>query len=233
MFFFFVMMGCFSSTKVIGVSGFALEFVCSEWSCWGVFYGPFKLLCVQKLSFICKGSFLVFVSCMLCSPLLEYLRKIHTLRSSTSWETTFQRKLICVITDKHIYNMILCSCNICSLFLGLNPSKEGLFQLKQRSFGFQVHISINIYIYLYMSPPTIPKQCLITNTKTTRNPKPQRTYDDSESRYFYLTNFHFRKRLRPTNEPNFNSRKDWGMPSWNWSVWCGRCFYVSSPPCCL
>ena len=36
---------------------------------------------------------------------------------------------------------------ICPLFLGLNPSKEGLFKSKQGSFGFQVYIYI-----LYTSP---------------------------------------------------------------------------------
>ena len=40
---------------------------------------------------------------------------------------------------------------ICPLFLGLNPSKEGLFKSKQGSFGFQVYI----YIYYTHLPLTV------------------------------------------------------------------------------
>ena len=38
----------------------------------------------------------------------------------------------------------------CPLFWGLNPLKEGRFQSKQGSFGFQIYIYIYNYIYIYL-----------------------------------------------------------------------------------
>ena len=46
-----------------------------------------------------------------------------------------------ISTISYIYTVYLEP--ICPLFLGLNLSKEGLFQSKQGSFGFQVYIDID------------------------------------------------------------------------------------------
>ena len=37
---------------------------------------------------------------------------------------------------------------VCPIFWGFNPPKQGLFQSKQGSFGFQVYVYIYTYVYI-------------------------------------------------------------------------------------
>ena len=39
---------------------------------------------------------------------------------------------------------------VCSLFLKVHPPKQGPFQSKQGSFGFQVYTLYSMYMYVYM-----------------------------------------------------------------------------------
>ena len=54
-----------------------------------------------------------------------------------------------VINTRNITNSWTCIYlePVCPLFWGFNPPKEGLFQSKQGSFGFQVYIYYILYIY--------------------------------------------------------------------------------------
>ena len=47
--------------------------------------------------------------------------------------------------------------HVCPLFWGLNPSKQGPFQAKQGSFGFQVGGGFELFVFLPdgLKPPSI------------------------------------------------------------------------------